>query len=156
MKKYELMYIVPSKYTEAEMDELIKKVAGILETAGAQISETHNMGKRRLAYPIEHHRNGTYTLVHFEAETKSIAKIDEVLRLTSEILRHLIVERDPHLKQLPVFTDTEERRTEEARERQPAAPMIQAKPVSPSAKPESVNIEELDKKLDEILTEEIL
>jgi small subunit ribosomal protein S6 len=155
MKKYELMYIVPSKFTEAEVDDLTKKVAGILEAAGAKISDTVNMGKRRLAYSIDHQRNGSYILVRFESETGVLAKIDEMLRLTSEVLRHMIVEHVSHLKQLMTFTDTEERRNEELRERQPAAP-IQEKPISAPLRPESVNMEELDKKLDEILTEEIL
>jgi len=152
------MYIIPSKYTEAEMDGIIKQVAEILETAGAQISDTNNMGKRRLSYPIEHQRNGTYVLVNFEAESEAIAKMDAVLRLTSEVLRHMVVESDPHLKLLTGFTDTEDRRIEEPRDRrhQKEAPPIQAKPATPAAKPENVNIKELDKKLDEILTEEVL
>jgi small subunit ribosomal protein S6 len=155
MKKYEIMYILPSKYTEAEMDDIIKKVAGIMQTAGAQITDTFNMGKRRLAYPIEHQRNGSYILVHFDAEPAAVVKMDSVLRLTGEVLRHMIVERDPHLKQMPSFNEVEERRSDEPRERQREAPPIQAKS-APATAGESVDIQELDKKLDEILTEEVL
>ncbi len=138
------------------MDGIIKQVGEILETAGAQVSETYNMGKRRLSYPIDHQRNGTYVLVHFEAESEVIAKMDSALRLTSEVLRHMIVERDPHLKQEPTFNESEERRSESSKERKKEAPPIQAKPVAPVAKSENVNIKDLDKKLDEILTEEVL
>ena len=154
MKKYEIMYIVPSKYTEGEMDGIIKQVAGIMGSAGAQISDTHNLGKRRLTYPIANQRNGTYILVYFEAEAANILKMDQTLRMTSEVLRHMIVERDPHIKQIPTLIDTEDRHSDEQREHRPAAP-IQAKPIAP-AKQASVDINELDRKLDEILTEEVL
>ncbi|MFH1047282.1 MAG: 30S ribosomal protein S6 [Patescibacteria group bacterium] len=156
MRKYEIMYIIPSKYTEGEMDEIIKKIAEIMTTAGAQISDTFNMGKRRLAYPVDHQRNGTYVLVHFEAESPVLAKMDLVLRMTGEVLRHMIVERDLSLKMPPTFNETEERRSDESRERQKEAPLIQAKSLPSSAQNESVDIQELDKKLDEILTEEVL
>ena len=156
MKKYELMYIIPSQYTEGEMDEIVKKVAGILESAGAKISDTHNLGKRRLAYAIGNQRNGTYILVILEAEPDAIIKVNQVLRLTNEVLRHMIVEWDPHQKPVMMFTDTEERRTEEQREHYAAATApIQMKPADSSKAP-GVDIDELDKRLDEILTEEVL
>lgn len=159
MKKYEILYIIPSKYTEGEMEEVIKNVSGILEKAGAQITDTFNMGKRRLAYPIKQQRNGTYILVHFDAESEVIAKMDSALRLTGEVLRHMVVERDMNLSQTPTFNEGEERRSEEVKEKKkPAqqAATTQAKPASGSGKSENVDIKELDKKLDEILTEEVL
>ncbi len=160
MRQYEILYIVPSKYTEGEMDDIIKKVQDVMETAGAQVTDTFNMGKRRLAYPIDHQRNGTYILVHFDAESEIIAKMDSVLRLTGEVLRHMVVERDPNLKQAPTFNEVDERRSfssEKSKERQKEAPPIQAKPVPASAaKSDGMDIKELDKKLDEILTEEVL
>ncbi|MFC1638820.1 30S ribosomal protein S6 [Patescibacteria group bacterium] len=155
MKKYEIIYIVPSKYTDAEMEGVVGKVSGILKEAGAEISDTYQMGKRRLAYPIDRQRTGSYVLSHFEAEPEAVAKIDAVLRLTGEVLRHMTVERDPHLTQMPSFNEVDERRTEERPERREREkPMVQA-PAKPAAKAD-VNMEDLDKKLDQILTEEVL
>lgn len=154
MRKYEIIYIVPSKYTDAELDGVVGKVNGILKESGAELSDTYQLGKRRLAYPIDHQRNGSYMLTHFEAEPKSLLKMDQTLRLTDEVLRHMIVERDPLLTQMPSFNETDERRGEESRahERRTAP----AAPKSAPTKPKDVNMEELDKKLDEILTEEVL
>lgn len=154
MRKYEIIYIVPSKYTDAEMEGVVGKVSDILKESGAELSDTYQLGKRRLAYPIDHQRNGSYVLTHFEAEPKSILKVDQTLRLTDEVLRHMIVERDPLLTQMPSFNEADERRGEEskAQERRPAPSAPKPAPV----KPKDVNMEELDKKLDEILTEEVL
>ena len=155
MKKYEIIYIIPSKYTDAEMEGVVEKISGILKESGAEISDTYQMGRRRLAYPIDHQRNGSYVISHFEAEPGTLKKMDATLRLTGEVLRHMVVERDPLLTQMPSFNEQDERRSEgpKPQERKPAA----AAPIqAPAAKPKDVNIEELDKKLDEILTEEVL
>lgn len=154
MRKYEIIFIIPSKYTDAEMEGVVGKVSGILKESGAEISDTFQLGKRRLAYPIDHQRNGSYVLVHFEAEPTAILKMDQTLRLTGEVLRHMIVERDPHLTQIPSFSEADERRGDEARTQERRTAPAAAKP-APS-KPKDVNMEELDKKLDEILTEEVL
>lgn len=154
MRKYELIYIIPSKYTDAEMEGIVGKVNGVLKESGIEPTDTFQLGKRRLAYPIGHQRNGSYVLTYFEAEPKALLKVDQTLRLTGEVLRHMIVERDPHLTRLPSFNEADERRGEEARtQERTAAP---AAPRPAPAKPSEVNIEELDKKLDEILTEEVL
>ncbi len=154
MRKYEIIYIIPSKYTDAEMDEVVGKVGAILKESGAEVSDTYQLGKRRLAYPIDHQRNGSYVLTHFEAEPEAILKMDQTLRLTGEVLRHMVVERDPHLTQIPSFNETDERRGDESRSQERRSAPTQPKPAP--AKPKDVNMEELDKKLDEILTEEVL
>jgi len=57
---------------------------------------------------------------------------------------------------MPNLIEVEDRRSEEGSERQHVAAPVRAVPPKPVAKPESVNMQELDKKLDEILTEEVL
>jgi len=150
------MFIIPSKYTEGEMDGIIKKVNSMLEESGAKLSDTHNLGKRRLAYPISDQRNGTYIITYFESEPAELAKMDQTIRLSGEVMRHIIIERDPHITQMPNLIEVEDRRSEENRERQSESTPVRAVPSKPVAKPESVNMQELDKKLDEILTEEVL
>lgn len=154
MRKYEIIYIIPSKYTDAEMEGVVAQVNSILKESGAEVSDTYQLGKRRLAYPIANQRNGSYVLTHFEAEPKSLLKVEQTLRLTDEVLRHMIVERNPLLTQIPKFTETDERRGEESRPYERRTAPVAAKPAP--VKPKEVNIEELDKKLDEILTEEVL
>ncbi|MEY4744665.1 MAG: hypothetical protein RL272_610 [Candidatus Parcubacteria bacterium] len=153
MEKYELLYIIAAKYTDAEVEALMEKIKGLIASAGGSVTEMHNLGRRKLAYPISHVRNGNYVLTYFEAEPSALAKLNEMFRLSADILRHLIVARSPYLTKIPSFAELTEIRTdgEEPRPR-PMAPIQQA-PVIPQA---PVTMEELDKKLDEILTEEVL
>jgi len=150
-KKYEILYIIPGKYTDEEIGAITEKVKGILTEAGASVAETHHLGKRKLAYPIKHVRHGNYVLSYFEAETDIISKINATLRLTGEVLRHLIVERDPRITELPSFAEAEWP-VERERVRRPRPEL---KPQEAPGKKEAVSIEELDKKLEEILTEEV-
>jgi small subunit ribosomal protein S6 len=153
MKQYELLYIIPAKYTEAEVKSIMDKTKGIIESAGAaKVSEMHNLGKRRLAYPIGQVRFGNYVLVWLEAEPKTVAKIDELLRLDIEVTRHLITLRDKNIKTIPSFAEEEPKHRDERDERPRFAAPMQA-PMLPAA---PVNPEELDKKLDAILNEEVL
>lgn len=154
MERYELLYIIPAKYTEAEITQLMERVKGIVVSAGANVSEMHDLGKRKLAYPIQHVRHGNYVLTYFEAETAVVAKLNEILRLSAEILRHMIVARDPYLTNIPSLVEIEQRAEgDEAPRPRPMAPPVQQAPV---AVKDPLTMEELDKKLDEILTEEVL
>jgi len=49
------------------------------------------MGKRRLAYEIKKFRDGHYVLVHFNAEPAVVTELDRVLKISDEVIRHLIV-----------------------------------------------------------------
>jgi len=155
MEKYELLYIIPAKYTDAEIASLMEKINGIVVGAGATVAETHNLGKRKLAYPIDHVRQGNYILAYLEADKSVIAKLNDVLRLSIDILRHIIVVRDPFLKNIPSIIEIEERRNEEGEliRRSSSAPAQQRTQAAPVK--EAMSIAELDKKLDEILTEEV-
>lgn len=149
-QKYELLYIIPSKYTEDEVKSIMDKVKGDIESASGKVEEMHNLGKRRLAYPVKHVRFGNYVLVWFEAETEKLAKLNETMRLDVQILRHLITMRNLLIKGLPNFEEEEKR---EEREERPAKSA--GHPQSRPRKEAPVNIEELDKKLDKILNEEV-
>jgi small subunit ribosomal protein S6 len=154
MEKYELLYIIAAKYTDAEIETLMQKIKGIVASTGGNVSEMHNLGRRKLAYPISHVRNGNYVLTYFEAEPEALTKINETLRLSADVLRHLVVARSPYLTKIPSFAELTEIRTEgeEAPRPRQMAPIQHA----PTPKVAAVSMEEIDKKLDRILTDEVL
>ncbi|MBD3250955.1 30S ribosomal protein S6 [Candidatus Uhrbacteria bacterium] len=127
MKEYELMYIVPTSYTEEELGTIEKHVVEVLEKYQATLKKTTRLGKLRFAYPIKHERFGHYVLLRFEAEPSAINSIDDGLRLNQkEILRHLIVDGDDaevekfNLVQFQeIHVETTGRRSGKSRERSP-------------------------------------
>ena len=90
---YEIMSIVPSSFSDSEIDGAIAGIEGVFTATGAKIEKTTNLGKIKIAYPIKHQRFGTYILTYISAEGDAIQKIDMNLRLSEFVLRHMIVVR---------------------------------------------------------------
>ena len=169
MKYYELLYILPSRYAENEVDGVVKTVTALLEKAGVTVAKTTALGRLKLAYPIEGSRYGTYVLTYFHAEASAITALDRMLSLSDEVLRHTILsakEGDEKKKVelsayvAPLSEEAREARGESPRdERRPSARPPMAPAVAPAAAVKAsepaMSIEELDKKLDEILDADI-
>ena len=153
---YEIMYIIPSKYSDSEIDGVIDQVAGVFEKHGAKVEQSQNLGKLKFAYPIKKVRHGTYVLAYVDAPTEALTKIDADLRLTDEVLRHLVVKCEdgiPSAKYTFKPQAYQEPLTPEGKRavaRKPRAPKTQA-PSTDEKPAEPISTEELDKKLDEIL-----
>jgi small subunit ribosomal protein S6 len=90
MRRYELMLVlrpdVPDDRSQAVIDRTTRQ---ILASEG-QIIKVSPWGRRRLAYPIDRHREGAYHIVLFEAPTPVIAELERTLQITEEVLRHLV------------------------------------------------------------------
>ena len=153
MTSYELLYILPAKYTPAEIQTMIEKINGVVVAGGGTVTGTHHLGKRKLEYSIAHTRYGEYVLIYFDADTGVMPKLNETLRLSTDFLRHQIVKRDPLITTIPNYTESEERKRpmqEEELTRPKSAPAVQARPQK-----DAMSAADLDKKIDEILTEEV-
>jgi len=90
MRRYELMLIlrpdVPDDRSQAVIDRTTRQIVA----DGGQIVKVAPWGRRRLAYPIDRHREGSYHIVLFEAPAPAIAELERGLMITEEVLRHLV------------------------------------------------------------------
>ncbi len=154
---YEILYIIPSKFSDTEIDGVRAAITGRMEAAGAKIEKTENLGKLKLAYTVKKFSHGTYILVFVDAASEAMAKIDQDLRLADEVLRYTIVKRPQGIpKTIPMPSSyvapltSEGKRTAGAAGKKELAKV--AAPMAPAAvAAEPISAEELDKKLDEIL-----
>jgi small subunit ribosomal protein S6 len=90
MRKYEVMFIIRTDIEQEAQTALVEKVQGIIASEGS-VTKVDVLGKRRLAYEIDKYRDGVYVLVHFEASQAGIKELDRVLRISDEVIRHLVV-----------------------------------------------------------------
>jgi len=176
MNKYELMYIVGTQYTDAEVGEIQTKIAGMLEKVGAKIVRNEMVGKIRLAYIIKKMRHGSYVLVHFDAPGEVVNDLNRQFNLTEEILRHTILTREPgaETKAVEIFAyvaplsdeaKRAETKAQSTREKEGKAEesAVETKEVKETvvetavvdAKDANLSVEELDKKLDAILEDDL-
>lgn len=89
MKTYELMCVFNVK--ENHYAEGLQAVKDKLQTAGVVIEKEDDLGDRSLAYMIKKETRGRYHLFTFQSPADIFSKLDEQLRLQSQLLRHLIV-----------------------------------------------------------------
>jgi small subunit ribosomal protein S6 len=72
---------------QAVIDRTTRAVSG----AGGQIVKVSPWGRRRLAYPIDSYREGSYHIVLFDAPAEVVADMEHSLNITEEVMRHMVV-----------------------------------------------------------------
>ena len=89
LRPYELLVIVDSRPTDEEIAALLTQLGEQLKGLGAEVTSVDNWGKRRLAYDIRKHREGTYAVITVAAEPATIKEFERLLRLNENVLRFL-------------------------------------------------------------------
>src|SRR5438093_1799502 len=116
-RKYELVYVVSPDATDAQVADLHTQVEQIAQRLGGKIDKTDNWGRRKLAYEIGPHKEGTYVLETIDGGGELMKEIDRRLKVSDLIIRHLIVRID---EEQSVIDRTRNRRTESSRRRRVA------------------------------------
>jgi len=80
---------------------LVDRTTRGIVSAGGQIVKVAPWGRRRLAYPIDRHREGSYHIILFEAPSDSIVELEHTLLITEEVLRHLVTRVERPAKSAP-------------------------------------------------------
>jgi len=91
LRDYELVVIISPEVTDEEFPVTLEKMNQFITDRGGSITEVNQWGRRKLAYPIGNFMEGNYVLTQFKMEPKQTAELEASLRLTEEILRHLLV-----------------------------------------------------------------
>lgn len=94
MRPYELMVVVNAQMEETGVRDLASRVAKYVTDRGGQVEDQEFLGKRRLAYPIDHHMEGTYVLTQFQIEPPETVELENQLRINEGVLRFLLIRRD--------------------------------------------------------------
>jgi small subunit ribosomal protein S6 len=90
MRRYELMLVLRPDVADDKSQALIDRTTRGIATSGGQIVKVAPWGRRRLAYPIDRHREGSYHIILFEAPPEAITELEHTLLITEEVLRHLV------------------------------------------------------------------
>jgi small subunit ribosomal protein S6 len=97
-RQYELVYILPPETAEAQVTELHGQLEAIIARMGGAIEKTENWGRKKLAYDIGHHKEGVYVLEVINGSGDLMKELDRRLRVTDEVVRHMIVRVDEEKK----------------------------------------------------------
>ena len=110
-RTYEVIFIIDPDVAENEVMQLSEGVQKIITSQGGSITKTEMMGKRQLAYEINHRREGTYILLEIEGSGAEIAELERRMRVNDQILRYMTIRVDEDRRRAEKL---KERRTRKA------------------------------------------
>lgn len=91
MPNYELVLIINPEIADEEVPNFINKLSEMIKKIGGTIDEINQWGRKKLAYPIKRCAEGNYLLAKLKLKPASTKELDANLRLSGEVLRHLLI-----------------------------------------------------------------
>jgi small subunit ribosomal protein S6 len=90
MRRYELMLLFRPDLEDDKLQSAVEKVTRAIVNAGGTLTKVSPWGKRRMAYEIQHFREASYFLLHFDIAPSAIRDLERGMLISEEILRHLV------------------------------------------------------------------
>lgn len=94
---YEGMIILDSNRYGRDPEGVSGQIPKLVLEAGGEILASRLWEERRLAYPINGHRKGTYWLMYFRLDSNKLAEIQRQAQVNESILRNLFLKVDPRI-----------------------------------------------------------
>jgi len=90
VRRYELMLVIRPDTPDERAAAVIDRTTRYVVASGGQIVKVAPWGRRRLAYPIDRYREGSYHIVVFESPAEAISEMERSLQITEDVLRYLV------------------------------------------------------------------
>ena len=93
MTNYEVLFIIDPALEDEKKEATIEAVKEIIASEG-EVGNVDVWGMRKLAYPINKKSEGYYVVIEFKAEPTLPKELDRRLKISDNVMRHLIVNKD--------------------------------------------------------------
>jgi small subunit ribosomal protein S6 len=94
LREYELVMILDPEMEDEQATAAVDRMTQFVTSHGGEVTDVNPWGKRRLSYPIRSRTEGNYVITHFRIEPSQAAELEASLRLSEEVLRHLLVKTE--------------------------------------------------------------
>jgi ribosomal protein S6 len=138
MRNYELTLLLKTDLTESELQEFLGEVASVLQDSGALIMSQDTKGKRRLPAAVKKQHEAELAVLKFALDPSKLGNVESNLKTKENILRFSLLSYTPKKAQERVIAKV-------------AAPLSQE-----ATEEEKVELEDIDKKLEEIFKDDNL
>ncbi len=118
MTCYETLFVLKPTLTEEETASQIAKVKDVIAKNGGELLAADDMGMRKLAYPVEKHNRGYYTVLFYKSEGTLIKELERNLRINEEVIKFLTVKyvKQKELAQFNKLVESANKKAEPATE----------------------------------------
>jgi len=111
MRRYEVVFVLAPTLTEEEVDSQVDTFAKAAQEMGAEVANIDKWGKRRLAFPVQKHNEGYYTVLTLDEESgRAVAELERRFKVIDAVIRFLSVRVDEDLKRAQKFETRKEQR----------------------------------------------
>lgn len=94
MNKYEMMFIVKTTETEENAVKVAEDLKSIITSMKGEITDSKDMGQKKLAYPINNQVRGNYYVLNVEATSAAVKEFDRKAKIDENILRHIVIKEE--------------------------------------------------------------
>jgi small subunit ribosomal protein S6 len=94
LREYELVLILDPEMEDEQVSATVDRMKQLVAARGGELTDVNPWGKRKLSYPIKSRSEGNYIVTHFRMEPSETAELEAALRLSEEVLRHLLVKTE--------------------------------------------------------------
>ncbi len=91
MTNYEIMFIVKASMEESEIKKTAEELQKLINGKKSKVIEFTEMGRKKLAYPINKELSGFYYVMKVETDHETIKEFDRKVSINENVLRHLII-----------------------------------------------------------------
>ena len=96
-RDYELGIVINPDVGDEQARAIVERITQVVANNSGQVVRVNAMGRRRLAYPIERHRDGLYFFFDLILDPRSVEEIERSIRVNEDVIRHLMKLRDPRV-----------------------------------------------------------
>jgi len=128
---YEILFIADPNLGEAEVDALTAQIQGFIEKEGGKVEKVEKWGKKRLAYLVKRHREGSYVLLSVEGGTELVKEVERRIRVLDGVIKFMTVRVDEDLKKAERRKAKRVVEDEKRRSLRPDRPVPAPAPVAP-------------------------
>jgi small subunit ribosomal protein S6 len=96
-RDYELGVILNPDAGEDQTRTLVDRVTHYVTGNDGTVVRVNAWGRRHMAYPIQHHRDGLYYWFDLILPPTAVAELERSLRVNEDVIRHLLKSRDPRV-----------------------------------------------------------
>ena len=94
MNKYELALVVNAKIEDDVRLATVEKAKEYIARFGGNVTNVEEWGKKKLAYEIQHMKEGFYYCIQFDAEANVPGELEQVVRIMDNVIRFLCIRQE--------------------------------------------------------------
>ncbi len=94
MNKYEIMFIVKTTIEESAVKSIAESLETVITSMGGKITDSKDLGNKKLAYPINKEIAGYYFVIDFDANNEIVSELDRKAKINENVIRYMIIRTD--------------------------------------------------------------